>query len=191
MRTFILRAKKCRTDGQFELSDLSTNGYFQVVCQSFINAFWVSNNIRRDVIFHVVLEGPPTPPLCITIQGSNFPPGLDFSERSVAQFFKSILQKKEKSEFSAFIEIRKKSFESFLTECAPLYYLCMDGQDILNVESRDLADATFILGDNRGMPTKSESLLERRGAQAISLGPQMLFASQSVVVLHNVLDRLE
>jgi tRNA (pseudouridine54-N1)-methyltransferase len=186
MRTFILRAKKSRTDGQFDLSDLSQNGYFQVVCQSFINAFWVSNDIRRDVVFHIILEGPPTPPICLTIRGDNFPPGIDFSERSIAKLFQSVLSRKP--EFRDYVEVQKKSFESFLTECDKMFYLCMDGFAITELSASEFVDATFILGDNRGMPTKTEKLLDRRGARAISLGAKMLFASQSVVVLHNVLD---
>ena len=51
-------------------------------------------------------------------------------------------------------------------------------------------DPTFIFGDYIGMPRKTEKLLERLGAKKVSLGPQMLFASNCITIVHNELDRL-
>jgi tRNA (pseudouridine54-N1)-methyltransferase len=38
------------------------------------------------------------------------------------------------------------------------------------------------------MPKTSFNTLKRLGAEKISLGPRMLFASQCVVLIHNALD---
>src|SRR5690606_41359285 len=46
----------------------------------------------------------------------------------------------------------------------------------------------FLLTDHIPMPKNSISGLKRLGAEAISLGPRMLFASQCVVLIHNELD---
>ena len=46
----------------------------------------------------------------------------------------------------------------------------------------------FLLTDHIPMPKKSFNTLKRLGAEKISLGPRMLFASQCVVLIHNELD---
>jgi tRNA (pseudouridine54-N1)-methyltransferase len=47
----------------------------------------------------------------------------------------------------------------------------------------------FLLTDHLPMPKKTFHSLGRLGAEKISLGPVMLFASQCVVLIHNELDR--
>ncbi|MEK6193153.1 MAG: tRNA (pseudouridine(54)-N(1))-methyltransferase TrmY, partial [Deltaproteobacteria bacterium] len=42
--------------------------------------------------------------------------------------------------------------------------------------------------DHIPMPKKSFNSLKRLGAQKISLGPKMLFASQCIVLINNQLD---
>jgi tRNA (pseudouridine54-N1)-methyltransferase len=56
---------------------------------------------------------------------------------------------------------------------------------------RELAFAEnpcFLLTDHIPMPKKSYNSLKRLGAQKISLGPKMLFASQCIVLINNQLD---
>jgi tRNA (pseudouridine54-N1)-methyltransferase len=46
----------------------------------------------------------------------------------------------------------------------------------------------FLLTDHMPMPKKSYNGLERLGAEKLSLGSKMLFASQCVLLIHNELD---
>ena len=91
---------------------------------------------------------------------------------------------------SAGIRIAKKSFEKFIKEKSKekrLFYLSKKGIDIRDLDS--FQDSLFILGDNIGLPKKTEKLLKNLKAQTISLGPVVLFASHCIVLVHNEIDR--
>ena len=60
MREFILRAQKARTS-DINLADLPENGRLDLVCRCISNALFISNDLRRDTIIHVVFEGPAFP----------------------------------------------------------------------------------------------------------------------------------
>ena len=78
------------------------------------------------------------------------------------------------------------SFESIIKKREKLAYLHWEGTDI---RGADIRDCTFIIGDYVGLPRVTEKLLDRLGAQRISLGPVELFASHCPVIIHNELDR--
>ena len=61
------------------------------------------------------------------------------------------------------------------------------GTDIRDVEFP--ADAAFVFSDHLGMPKKADRFLARLGAEPLSVGPKMLFASQCIALVHNELDR--
>jgi tRNA pseudouridine-54 N-methylase len=46
-----------------------------------------------------------------------------------------------------------------------------------------------VLGDHKGLPKKTESLLERIGAEKVSVGKITYLASHVIVICHNELDR--
>ena len=67
-----------------------------------------------------------------------------------------------------------------------IYILDKSGQDIRT--SKDLRNAVFLLGDHEGLPKKELKRLKKE-VELISLGKKTYFASQSLVILHNELDR--
>jgi tRNA (pseudouridine54-N1)-methyltransferase len=195
MRTFILRARKSSTSPNFNLSDLPKAGRMEIVASCIGNALWVSNNVRSDTVIHVVLEGPPTPPKTVTFTGGSIE-GLSVDERGIAWLVQKALRKaikmgsSETKDVAPGVIVSSASFEEMVkrhAEHGTVYYLHPKGKDIRTAELPE--DVTFVFGDYIGMPEKSESFLEKIGAQKLTLGPVTVFASQCVTIVQNELDR--
>lgn len=194
MRTFILRAQKARTD-RVDPDHLPEAGRMDIVCHCIANALWVSNNVRTDTVIHVVLEGGPTPPRCVTFDGATIQ-GLQFDERGISLMINEALKKgknlslNEMLAVSPGLYVSKKSFEQLVKEAkGEVIYLHKKGEDIR--EHTFKGDVTFVFGDYIGIPSKTEKYLDRLGAHQVSVGPTMLFANHCIVLVHNALDRNE
>lgn len=195
MRAFILRARKSLTKPNFSVDNLPEAGHMEIVAACIGNALWVSNNVRDDTVIHVVLEGPPRPPLTISFFGDAIE-GLTIDEAGIAKMIQKALKKAIKlkkgdsKEVSPGVHISDASFEEVVKRHqvrGALFYLHPKGKDIRKAGFSD--NITFIFGDYIGIPSKSEVFLDRLGAERISLGPEILFASQCVTIVHNELDR--
>ncbi len=66
MREFILVSTNGRTRADW--TDLMHAGRLDIVCHAVISALYTSNAVREDCIIHISLNGPPNPPMLITIQ---------------------------------------------------------------------------------------------------------------------------
>ena len=98
---------------------------------------------------------------------------------------------RRKREASEGLSIEKKSFEALvkekLKEGKQVVYLHQEGKDIREAVLKE--DIVVVFGDYIGMPRATEGLLDRLGAERVSLGPKMLFAAHCIIVVHNELDR--
>lgn len=195
MKEFILRALKGKTTPDFSLDDLPGAGRMDLVCRCVSNALWISNDLRRDTIIHVVMDGPSLPPKIVSFNGLDLR-GVSFDERDIARHIQEALKKGKLLEInqemgvSPGIKVAKKSFEALVKEkskTSQLFYLHKKGADVRETELK--GDVTFVFGDYIGMPRNTESLLDRLGAKKITLGPVTLFASHCIIVAHNELDR--
>lgn len=156
-----------------------------LVCRCLSNAFCVSQHLRKDTKCIVILEGKPDPPKAVIVDGEKLQRWKE-DEFSIGHAIRDVLN----GNFLPGITVEKKSFEAAVKEQATisqLLYLHEKGKDIRTIKWKD--NVTFILGDLFGIPTKTEKLLERFGAEKIALGPVTLFASQSITLVHNELDR--
>jgi tRNA (pseudouridine54-N1)-methyltransferase len=199
MREFILRAQKSRTS-DVDVDNLPDAGRFNIICSCIANAMYVSNHVRQDTIFRVVLEGPRFPPKIISIFGDKVK-DLNFDERNIAQLLITCLNKGrnlalgEEIEVFAGIKVSKKSFESLVKEIAEkgrkMLYLHKKGKDIRGMGLKKEDDVVFVFGDFTGIPINTEKLLDRLGAEKISLGPVVLFASHCIILCQNELDRAQ
>lgn len=195
MREFILLAHKAKTGPDFDIDNLPNEGRLDLVCRTVSNAIWVSNEIRRDTVVHVVLNGPPCPPKIVSFDGSALK-GAEPDERTLAKLIKNALKEglklslDEEKEVSPGIKVSKKSFEALAKEksrSSQLLYLERGGEDIREFGFKE--NVTFVLGDYIGLPKKTERLLDRLGAKNIKIGPVTLFASHCPIIAHNELDR--
>ncbi|MGC8993486.1 MAG: tRNA (pseudouridine(54)-N(1))-methyltransferase TrmY [Candidatus Aenigmatarchaeota archaeon] len=192
MREFILFSRGVTRE--FKINDLPNAGRMDLIARCITNAIFLSYSLRKDVKIHVVLNGPPNPPLTVTFF-TNELKNVSPDERNVASHIniaiKNFLKGKKESEPGIFIE--KKSFEKIVEEKVEEYgnenviYLHKDGEDINSVKFN--SNTVAILGDNKGLPEKQEKFLDKLRIKKVSLGKIEYLSSQAITILHYELDR--
>ena len=163
-----------------------------IAIHSIIQGLFLSNDMRKDVVFHLVFYGMPDPPKHIEIQIKD---GLDISKKNVATLIKKILYKYKESERrevfpGCFVE--KKSLLKVIEELdengVDVFVLDEKGEDIRQIKIADKGDVAFVLGDHDGFPQKELKRLKKE-YDTVTVGPKTYFASQVVAVVNNELDR--
>ncbi|MFQ6095607.1 MAG: tRNA (pseudouridine(54)-N(1))-methyltransferase TrmY, partial [Candidatus Bathyarchaeia archaeon] len=165
MREFILYSRKGRTDPRFR--SLREAGRLDVVQECIVASLFLSHGIRRDVVFHATLYGPPSPPLHLKIDGSTL-----WDVRTDQGAWEEILRKVLSGKQHPGISISKQGFEALLKQKhneAEIYVLEEGGRDISEIEFAE--HPVFVLGDHIGLPKKVEGFALRYG-QKVSLGRQ-------------------
>ena len=180
MIEFILLSRRGRTDGFFR--SLREAGRLDVVYQCILFAFFTSGAIRRDVIFHAILGGPPRPPLHLIIDGRELR-GVRTDERT----WESILRKVLSGGSHPGIYVEKKSFQALLRSFSNrnIFVLEEKGQDIREIDLG--ADPVFVLGDQIGLPRKDEEFALRFGTK-VSIGKKPYLAATCVDIINYMLD---
>jgi tRNA pseudouridine-54 N-methylase len=178
MIEFILFSRRGRTDGNFRT--LREAGRLDVVYQCLLTAFFTSGAIRRDVIFHAVLGGPPRPPVHLTFDGRIFR-----DVRTDEKTWEDILRKVLSGSVHQGIEFRRESFQKILKTKNNIFILEEGGEDILKVQLGETP--VFVLGDQVGLPRKDEKFALRFGTK-ISLGKKPYLAASCVDVINYILD---
>jgi len=202
MKHFIYFSSKAVTSGKALASrDLMKAGRMDIAIHSFIQGIFLSHNVREDVTFHFIFYGMPDPPKHIEIsvkkqrglpeeekQGK-----IDLSKKDVAGLIKKLLYKYkpgEKKEVLPGCFIEKKSFlnviQDLINKDIQVFILDKKGQDIR--QTKISKDCAFILGDQEGLPKKEIKRLKKQ-LIPISVGPKVYFASQTVAIVNNELDR--
>jgi len=180
MIEFILLSRKGRTDGNFR--SLREAGRLDVVYQCILFAFFTSGAIRRDVIFHTILGGPPRPPLHLIVDGRKLR-AIRTDERS----WENILRKVLSGGSHPGIYTERESFQGLLRSMRNrnIFVLEEKGQDVRNTDFGD--DPVFILGDHVGLPKKDEAFALRFGTK-ISLGKKPYLAATCIDIINYLLD---
>ena len=189
IREFIYYSKSAVTSGNLIKDDLKKAGRMDIVCNVIISAFFISNEMREDVKFHLIFDGPPNAPRHLVLESNKEMP---ISKKNVAGMIKRMLYKSPDSE--GLLEIfpgaliERKGFEKVVKE------LDIEGKDVLLLDGKgkdlrrmELKEAVFIIGDHEGFPKDKGRFLKR--IDKVSVGPRVLFASQVITILHNELDR--
>lgn len=196
MKEFILRARKAKTNASIDLDNLPKEGKIDSVCAAITNALWISGDVRRDTVIHVVMEGPDNAPKTVSFYGNEIR-GLRHDERSIADYLKFALSKgahlalNEEAHVRTGIKIAKKSFEKLVYEKSQqnlqIVFLDKSGKDVRGFSFQK--DFVVIFGSPEGLSPKTETFLKSFDVNKISLGPNMLFAAQCPVIIHNEIDR--
>jgi tRNA (pseudouridine54-N1)-methyltransferase len=158
-------------------------GRLDVVHECIVAAFFLSHGLRRNVVFHAVLSGPPTPPVRVRIDGATL-----FDVRTDQHVWLQILRNVLQSRPHPGITTDKTSFETLLktkASQAQIYVLEEGGKDMRNVDLDD--NPVFVLGDQIGLPKTVERYALRYG-QKISLGKQPYLAAHCITILNYCLD---
>ena len=181
-RQFILFSRLGRTDSAF--SNLHAAGRLDIVHECIVASLFLSHGIRKNVIFHAVLNGPPAPPLHIEIDGEKL-----YDVRTDVDTWQRILKKVISGKLHPGITTSKTGFEALLkakAETARIFVLEEGGKDIAEAELPE--NVVFVLGDHVGLPKKAEAYALRYG-EKISLGKQPYLAASCITILNYLLDR--
>ena len=182
-REFILFSRIGKTDASFR--NLHDAGRLDIVYECIIASFFLSHGLRRDVTFHVVLNGPPNPPLHVEIDGKEL-----YDVRTDVDTWLQILKKVIAGKSHPGIHTDKMGFEALLKAKASNKRVFVLEEDGISLAAAGLVDnSIFVLGDHVGLPKKAE-LFALRFGEKISLGKQPYLAASCITVINYVLDGL-
>ncbi len=165
-------------------NNLHDAGRLDIVYECIITSLFLSHGIRKDVIFHAILNGPPNPPLHIEINGERL-----YNVRTDVDTWQCILKKVISGKPHPGITVSKTSFEVLLKAKAETARICVleeGGKDVVEAELPE--NAVFVLGDHVGLPKKTEIFALRYG-EKISLEKQPYLAASCITILNYLLDR--
>ncbi len=178
MREFVLFSRRGWTEGSFR--SLREAGRLDVVYQCLLTGLFTSGAIRRDVVFHVVLGGPPRPPVRLTVDGRSLR-DVRTDERS----WETILRKVLSGGVHAGISVGKESLQELTGRKENVFVLEEKGADVWKVRFGE--HPVFVLGDQVGLPKKDEGFVLRRGRK-ISLGTKPYLAATCVDIINYIMD---
>jgi tRNA (pseudouridine54-N1)-methyltransferase len=182
LREFVLYSRRGRTDSKF--TSLHDAGRLDVVHECIVASLFLSHGIRRNVIFHALLSGPPRPPMHLKLNGITIR-----DVRTDQETWKEIFKKLLSGKTHQGISVDKTSFEALLrtkADQASVYVLEEGGKDIFEADIGK--NPVFVLGDQVGLPKRAEDFVLRYG-EKISLGKQPYLAASCITVLNYLLDR--
>lgn len=195
MRVFVLRARSAPTDSRQLLVAVGKDAHTEILAHTLMNAIFVAQSHRPDVVVHLVLESTPDYSRTIRFDSSAMRDIGGFHEQALLGKIASALDasrgmgKEESRPVESGIGVRTIGFEKLVQELAQTHGLYLLDPNGTSMRGKTIAaNPCFILTDHMPMPKKSLSTLERLGAEEISLGPKMLFASQCILLIHNELD---
>lgn len=159
----------------------------------------MSHKLRTDTKLHLLFAGMPDPPKHLEIfpvtEGETGIDKIYLAKKDVSSVLKKMLYKYregEKREVFPGFWIEKKGIlqlaEDLHNEGRNIYVLDADGEDIRKTKIGE--NPIFILGDHKGLPSKELKRLKKI-CTPVSIGKRVYFASQTVAVVNNELDRRE
>ena len=198
MRTFVLRARAAPTDSQKLLAAIGQDAHPEILAHTLMNAIFVAQSHRPDVVVHLVLESTQDYSRTIRFEASAMHEIGGFDERALLGKVAKALDasrgmgKEESRPVESGVSVRTISFERLVQELAADHQLfVMDPKGAPIGEQAFGDNPCFLLTDHIPMPKNTFHTLDKLGAKRIALGRTMLFASQCVVLIHHSLDQVE
>jgi tRNA (pseudouridine54-N1)-methyltransferase len=195
MRTFVLRARAAPTDGQKLLAAVGQEAHTEILAHTLMNAIFVAQSHRPDVVVHLVLESTQDFSRTIRFDANAMHELGGFDERALLGKVAKALDtsrgmgKEEARPVESGVTVRTIAFERLVQELATDHQLFVMDRKGAPIREQPFGDnPCFLLTDHIPMPKKTFGSLERLGAKKITLGSKMLFASQCVVLIHYALD---
>ena len=196
MRTFVLRARAAPTDSHKLLASVGTEAHVEILAHTLMNAVFVAQSHRADVVVYLVLESTADYSRAIRFEPDAMHEIGGFDERALLGKIANALDasrgmgKDETRPVEPGVTVRTTSFERLVQELAAdhqLFVMDRKGSPIRG-QAFD-GNPCFLLTDHIPMPKNTFHTLDRLGARKLSLGSKMLFASQCVVLIHHELDQ--
>ena len=199
MREIIYYSRTAPTSGKFIKQNLNESGRLDIAVHAVIASFFLSHKIREDVTLHLLFAGPPSSPkhlqLKPIIEGKTGIDKIYLSKSNVSGVLKRMLYKHKegiKNEVFPGYWIESKSLIELISELSAqkrnLYILDPRGEDIRKTKIKE--NPLFIIGDHLGLPQKELKRIKSH-CVPVSIGKKTYFASHTVAILNNELDRRE
>ena len=196
MRTFVLRARAAPTDSTKLLAGVGQEAHTEILAHTLMNAIFVAQSNRPDVVVHLVLESTQDFSRTIRFEASAMHDIGGFNEQALLGKVAMALDasrgmgKEEERPVESGVTVRTISFERLVQQLAQDHQLfVMDRKGTPIREQAFEGNPCFLLTDHIPMPKKTFGSLDRLGATRVTLGRTMLFASQCVVLIHHELDQ--
>ena len=196
MRTFVLRARAAPTDSQKLLAGVGGEAHTEILAHTLMNAIFVAQSHRADVIVYLVLESTQDYSRTIRFEPDAMHDIGGFHEANLLAKIACALDvsrgmtKEDSRPVEPGVDVRTVSFERLVQELAADHQLFVMERKGTPISEQTFADKPcFLLTDHIPMPKKTFHSLERLGAKKLTLGRTMLFASQCVVLIHHALDQ--
>jgi tRNA (pseudouridine54-N1)-methyltransferase len=196
MREFIYYSQRARTTGNFG-DDLMKAGRMDIACQIVIMSFFISHKLRNNVKLHLLFNGPPDAPKHIEMfpgKALGEDSDHDISKKDIAGLIKKILYKYKQGQNYEVMPgyfIEKKGVievvNEMLTAGKEVFILDRKGEDVRTIDIGK--NPVFILGDHDGIPKQELKRLKKMDIKRVSVGDEMYFASQTMTIVQNELDR--
>jgi tRNA (pseudouridine54-N1)-methyltransferase len=195
MRTFVMRARAAPTDRQKLLASVGQDAHTEILAHTLMNAIFVAQSHRADVVVCLVLESTQDFSRTVRFEVNAMHEFNGFHEAALLGKVAKALDvsqgmgKEQSRPVESGVTVRTLSFERLMQELAEDHQLFLMDPKGTPIREQVFADnPCFVLTDHIPMPKKVIPSLERMGAQKITLGSKMLFASQCVVLIHHALD---
>lgn len=196
MRTFVLRARAAPTDSQALMAAIGTGAHTEILAHTLMNALFVAQSHRPDVVVYLVLESTRDYSRTIRFDGATMGDLGGFDERALLGQIATALDasrgmgKEETRTVQTGVTVQTVSFERLMQTLADDHQLYVLDRKGTPARAQAFGDnPCFVLTDHIPMPKKAFNSLERLGAKKVALGSRMLFASQCVVLIHHELDQ--
>ena len=168
----------------------------EILAHALMNAIFVAQSHREDVVVYLVLESTRDYSRTIRFESNAMRDIGGFDERTLlARVARALdasrgMGKEETREVEAGTTVQTLSFERLVQQLSVDHQLfLMDPKGTPIHEQAFGERPCFLLTDHIPMPKKAIPGLERMGARKLTLGRTMLFASQCVVLIHHALDQ--
>lgn len=192
MRNFIILSHKGTISPDFTLNDLpGSAGRLDILCRCVNSAFMLSHGIRTEVRVYLLLQNQ----VLLRFEGSSLK-HLNPDERSTGALIQKALEKRgkirdgEELESTPGIFVYNSTLKKLLAKIeetgSKIYILHESGADIR--ETNIPEDITFVLSDHLDFTGREERLLAGYGK--IRVGPKILHADHTIIVVQNELDRI-
>lgn len=196
MRTFVLRARAAPTDSEKLLASVGKEAHTEILAHTLMNAIFVAQSHRPDVIVYLVLESTPDFSRTIRFDANAMHDIGGFNEQALLGKIAKALDaskrmgKDETRPVETGLTVHTLSFERLVQQLADDHQLFVMDRKGTPIRGHVFqGNPCFLLTDHIPMPKKTFHSLERLGAKKITLGSTMLFASQCVVLIHHELDQ--
>ncbi len=201
-RIFIVIGHDSQLDGMFRLEDLPGSGRIDEIARCVTAALLVSNGIRKDTVVMLILQGKGGTRL-VEFNGK-YMKNLNPDERSTAALLRIALRNEvfifEKKVIPGITLVPGdlRTHLEKIDKSSLILHLREDGKDAFEKSAKDIIKTwvnknetlVIILSDNKDLSKEETELLLKISTVPISLGPLSLQSHQTILIMHNLLDRI-